>query len=304
MIETRLLRQFIAVAEELHFHRAAERLHMAQPPLSQAIRRLETEIGYPLFERTNRSVRLTPAGVSFLETARHILTSLDEGVARTRRVAKGVDGHLTMTFININPYPSLQRALRRFRHAFPTVEFSMNEATTHEQVLALESGAADIGFIRTPGTTTPSLSYEIIFREPIVVALPTGHRLESSKTIPLEKLRDDAFVTSPRPLGQGFHDQLIRLCQAAGFSPRVAQEARQMQTLIALVSSGFGIALMPASLASASRDDVVFRPIIVNAPDDVRHVDLLMAWNCGKISPVRDRLIEEIRRSMLPVLGN
>jgi DNA-binding transcriptional LysR family regulator len=299
MLETRLLRQFIAVAEELHFHRAAERLHMAQPPLSQAIRRLEAEIGYPLFERTNRSVTLTPAGISFLETARRILLSLDEGVTRTRRVAKGIDGHLTMTFININPYPSLLRALRNFRLASPAVEFTMQEATTREQVLALETGTADIGFMRFPGSTTPSLRYETICREPVIVALPTDHRLASRKTIPLEKLSDDAFVTSPRPLGQGFHDQLIRLCQTAGFSPRMVQEARQMQTLIALVASGFGIALIPASLASAPRDDIVFRPISVDAPDELRHLDLLMAWNSEKVLPVRDRLIDEIRRNMI-----
>ncbi|MET3650245.1 LysR substrate-binding domain-containing protein [Phyllobacterium ifriqiyense] len=304
MIETRLLRQFIAVAEELHFNRAALRLHMAQPPLSQAIRRLEAEVGFNLFERTNRRVALTPAGASFLQTAREILLSLDNGLARTRRVAKGVDGHITMTFINIAPYSSLLRALRTFRGAHPTVEFTMREAPTHEQVKALESGVADIGILRSPGTTTPELCYETIFFEPFVAALPAGHRLQSHDSIPLNALSSESFVASSRALGQGFHDQIISLCQAAGFSPRITQEARRLPTLIALVASGFGVALVPSSLASNARGDVVFRPISVDAPDNIRHLKLLMAWNRGQGSAVRDRLIDEIRGSMGPDASN
>lgn len=295
MIETRLLRQFIAVAEELHFNRAAVRLHMAQPPLSQAIRRLEAEIGFSLFDRTNRSVALTPAGASFLQTARETLLSLEDGVARTRRVAKGVDGHITMTFINIAPYSSLLGALRTFRNAHPTVEFTMREATTHEQIKALEAGVADVGILRSPGTTTPELCYEIIFREGFVAALPAGHPLQSYDSIPLDALSGESFVASSRALGQGFHDQIIRLCQAAGFSPRIVQEARRLQTLIALVASGFGVALLPESLALDGRGDVVFRPIVVDAPDNIRHLELLMAWNGNRALAVRDRLLNEIR---------
>lgn len=299
MIETRLLQQFLAVAEELHFNRAAQRLHMAQPPLSQAIRRLESQIGSPLFVRTNRSVALTPAGSAFLETARRILRSLDEGVAHTRRVAQGVDGHLTLTFINIMPYAPLLRALRSFRIASPGVAFTMKEATTREQVDALERGAADIGFMRAPGTSTPNLRFETILREPIYVALPAGHRLERSASIALASLKDEAFVASPRSLGQGFHDQLVRLCQAAGFLPNVVQQARQLQTVVALVASGFGIALIPASLANETYEDITFRPITADdAPDDLLHLELLMAWNAGQDSPARDRLIEEVRRVM------
>lgn len=298
MIETRLLRQFIAVAEELHFNRAAERLHMAQPPLSQAIRRLESEVGSPLLLRTNRSVSLTPAGVSFLATAKRILLELDEGVAQTRRVAQGLEGHLNVTLINITSYLPLLRALRDFRQESPAVAFTMQEATTHEQVLALESGAADIGFLRTPGTTTPSLCFETILLEPIVVALPAGHRLYAHGVIELTELANEAFVASPRRQGQGFHDQLISLCQTAGFQPRIVQEARQLQTVIALVACGFGIALVPASLALTSRQDIVFRPIEVDAPDDLRHLALLMAWHKDRVSPVRDRLIEEIRSTL------
>jgi len=298
MIETRLLRQFVAVAETLHFNRAAERLHMAQPPLSQAIRRLEGEIGATLFERTNRSVALTPAGAAFLESARRILDALEEGVAHTRRVAQGMDGHLTLTFINIAPYASLLRALRDFRSTHPAVAFTLQEATTHEQVQALEAGRADIGFMRTPGATTPSLRFETLLREPIHAALPATHPLAGNAVVALSALKDEPFVASPRRLGQGFHDQLIQLCQSAGFVPRVAQEARQLQTVVALVAAGFGVALLPASLAQTAGVDVVFRPIAADAPAPLRHLDLLIGWNFERASPVRDRLVDALLQSL------
>jgi len=294
VIETRLLQQFIAVAEELHFNRAAERLHMAQPPLSQAIRKLEGAVGAPLFERTPRSVALTPAGAAFLETARRTVQSLEEGVAQTRRVAQGMEGHLTLTFINIAPYASLLQALRHFRELNPGIAFTMREATTQEQVNALEQGEADIGFMRTPGTTTPHLRMERLLSERICVALPAGHPLAAKAGIDLALLRDEALVASPRTLGKGFHDQLIGLCQTAGFVPDIVQHGRQMQTLIALVAAGFGIALLPASLATETREDVVFRPLQVEAAEDVSRLELFMAWNETRTSAIRDRLIQAI----------
>lgn len=298
MIETRLLQQFVAVAEELHFNRAAERLHMAQPPLSQAIRKLESAVGAPLFVRTNRSVALTPAGVAFLVTARSTLRALEEGVAQTRRVAEGIEGHLTLTFINIAPYAPLLRALRGFRHASPGISFTMVEATTQEQVIALEQGRADIGFMRTPGTSVPHLRLATVSSEPIVVALPAGHRLEEAPTIALELLKNDAFVASPRTLGKGFHDQLLSLCHAAGFVPDIVQHGRQMQTLIALVAAGFGVALLPASLATNARTDVVFRPLQVDASDALSRLDLFMAWNETRASAIRDRLIQAVLQTL------
>jgi len=294
VIETRLLQQFIAVAEELHFNRAAERLHMAQPPLSQAIRKLEGAVGAPLFERTPRSVALTPAGAAFLEPARRTVQSLEEGVAQTRRVAQGMEGHLTLTFINIAPYASLLQALRHFRELNPGIAFTMREATTQEQVNALEQGEADIGFMRTPGTTTPHLRMERLLSERICVALPAGHPLAAKAGIDLALLRDEAFVASPRTLGKGFHDQLIGLCQTAGFVPDIVQHGRQMQTLIAFVAAGFGIALLPASLATETREDVVFRPLQVEAAEDVSRLELFMAWNETRTSAIRDRLIQAI----------
>jgi len=303
MIETRLLQQFVAVAEELHFHRAAQRLHMAQPPLSQAIRRLEQEVGHALFTRTNRSVALTPAGAAFLDTARGLLHGLDDGLARTRRVAEGLEGHLRLTFINIASYAPLLRALRSFREAAPALAFSLNEASTSEQVTALERGDADIGFMRLPGTSSPSLRFEPILRETICVALPAGHALDGAGPLALSALAGETFVASPRGLGQGYYDQLVALCQSAGFTPSIRQHARRLQTVVALVASGFGVALVPASMAQAGQDAVVFRPVVCDAPPSLQQLELLMAWDPRRQAPIRDRFIAAIRERMRPAAG-
>ena len=198
MIETRLLRQFIAVAEELNFRRAAERLHMAQPPLSQAILRLEEALGYPVFERTNRKVSLTPAGTAFLATARQLLASLEEGVAAARRVAQGIEGHLRLSFIHITPYAHVLNALRALRAASPAVQFSLREASTQQQVEWLEAGQVDIALLRAPGRSTPGLRFERLSGEDIVIALPSDHRCAGQARVDLLDLAGDDFVASPR----------------------------------------------------------------------------------------------------------
>jgi len=154
--------------------------------------------------------------------------------------------------------------------------------------------------MRTPGTTTPHLRMERLLSEPICVALPAGHRLAAEPGIHLASLKEEAFVASPRSLGKGFHDQLISLCQAAGFVPDIVQQGRQMQTLIALVSAGFGIALLPASLAMEAREDVVFRPLQVDAPEEASRLDLLMAWNETRPSAIRDRLLQAVLQTRSP----
>ena len=297
MIETRLLRQFIAVAEELNFRRAAERLHMAQPPLSQAILRLEEVLGYPVFERTNRKVALTPAGGTFLVTARQVLASLEEGVAATRRVAQGIEGHLRLSFIHITPYAHVLNALRAFRAASPAVQFTLREASTQEQVEWLETGQVDIALLRTPGRSTPGLRFERLSGEDIVVALPLAHRCAGQARVDLADLALEDFVASPRDLGQGFHDQLASLCLHAGFVPRVAQQARRLQTVLGLVAAGFGVALLPASLAASLPPGVAMLPLHGAAPAPLRQLDLYMAWDPRRASPVRERLLAQLRLS-------
>jgi DNA-binding transcriptional LysR family regulator len=297
MIETRLLRQFIAVAEELNFRRAADRLHMAQPPLSQAILRLEEALGYVVFERSNRKVSLSPAGAAFLVTARRVLASLEEGVAAGRRVAQGIEGHLRLGFIHITPYAHVLDALRQFRATSPAVQLSLCEASTQEQVEALEAGTVDIGILRAPGRSTPGLRFERLSGEDIVVALPAGHRCAGMVRVDLATLADDDFVASPRALGQGFHDQLASLCLHAGFVPNVVQQARRLQTVLGLVAAGFGVALLPASLAASMPAGVLMLPIDSGAPEALRQLDLYMAWDPLRISPVRERLLAQLRLS-------
>lgn len=297
MIETRLLRQFIAVAEELHFRRAAERLHMAQPPLSQAILRLEDLLGYPVFERSNRKVSLTPAGDAFLATARQVLVSLEEGVAATRRVAQGIEGHLRLSFIHITPYAHVLHALRAFRLASPAVQLTLREASTQQQVEWLEKGEVDIALLRAPGRSTPGLRFERLSGEDIVIALPSGHRCAGQARVDLAELAGDDFVASPRALGQGFHDQLASLCLHAGFVPHVVQQARRLQTVLGLVAAGFGVALLPASLGACAPAGVVMLPLASSAPAPLCQLDLYMAWDPQRTSPVRERLLAQLRLS-------
>lgn len=297
MIETRLLRQFIAVAEELNFRRAAERLHMAQPPLSQAILRLEQHLGYPVFERSNRKVSLTAAGTAFLATARQVLTSLEEGVAKARRVAQGSAGHLRLGFIQITPYAHVLDALRRFRLDFPEVHLTLREAPTQELVELLEAGQLDVALLRAPGRSTPALAFERLSGEAIMAALPAGHRLAGRPVVALSELQDDDFVASPRALGQGFHDQLASLCLHAGFVPNVVQQARRLQTVAGLVAAGFGVALLPASLAATLPGGAVMLPLITDAPEQLTRLDLSMAWNAQQALPVRERLLAQLRLS-------
>ncbi|MEW6645511.1 MAG: LysR family transcriptional regulator [Pseudomonadota bacterium] len=287
MIETRLLRQFVAVAEELHFHRAAQRLNMAQPPLSQAIRRLEDELRVPLFTRSRRAVTLTPAGVAFLETARRTLAQLTEGADHARRVAAGVAGRLAITFLESAAYDLLPGVLRAFRARYPDVELTLQEATSAEQVEALRDGAADVGLMRWPGVPTPGLAFERLAQEPIVVALPDDHPLARLRAVPLARLAGDSFIASPRDKGAGFYDQIIGLCRLAGFSPRIVQEARQMPTIAGLVAGGLGVALVPGALMRGRRDGVTFRPLAIDAPRSMTHLDLVAGFVGARPQPVR-----------------
>lgn len=292
MIETRLLRQFIAVAEELHFRRAAERLHMAQPPLSQAILRLEEALGYPVFERTNRKLSLTPAGDAFLATARQVLASLEEGVAATRRVAQGIEGHLRLSSIHITPYAHVLQGLRAFRLASPAVQLTLREASTQQQVEWLEKGEVDIALLRAPGRSTPGLRFECLSGEDILVALPLNHRCAGQARVDLADLADDDFVASPRALGQGFHDQLASLCLHAGFVPHVVQQARRLQTVLGQHARRRGHAAAGKQRARAAAPA---RPVHGVGP--AAHVSRARAA-AGAAAAVRPSMRLKLRRSI------
>lgn len=296
MIETRLLHQFVVLAEELHFHRAAERLHMAQPPLTQAVRKLEEKVGARLFTRSNRHVALTEAGVAFLETAKACLANLEQGALRARRIEAGLTGRLAITFVGTARRDLVPLALRTFRFRFPDVELILREATTAKQIETLRGKQADIGFMRWPGGPADDIHFERIEREPVLAALPDDHPLATGAAIRLEQLAGEGFIMTPRNEGVSFHDQLIALCRHEGFEPRIAQEACEMQTVVGLVAGGLGVALVPASACEENRKGVVFCPIITAAPDELSHMDMVLGWRADIASPIRDSFVEVVRQ--------
>lgn len=292
MIETRLLRQFIAVAEELHFHKAAIRLHMAQPPLSQAINRLEGKLGFSLFTRSKRGVKLTPAGGVFLDAAYSTLNELERGIEHARQVAEGIAGKLTVTAVSITYYASLLSSLRRFRETIPKVQLVIKEMPSASQAKAIVSGEADIAFMRKLPIAAQNVESRLLLDEQIVMALPADHSKADAGQIDLRDFAGEDFVFTPQALGSGYHSQLIALCEAAGFYPRVVQEAAQLHTLIGLVACGFGVALVPESIAnSIMRDKVVFRRIgpVGAAPNPA--IGLYLSWNTDNQSPLLDSFI-------------
>lgn len=292
MIETRLLRQFIAVAEELNFNKAAIRLHMAQPPLSQAINRLEDKLGFSLFTRNKRGVKLTPAGDAFLNTAYSTLKELELGIEHALQVSQGIAGKLTVTALSIAYYESLLSTLRQFRESYPKVQLIIKEMPSSSQARAIVSGEADIAFMRKLPISAQNVESRLLLDEEIVIALPADHPKAKEGRIDLRDFAGEDFVFTPQALGIGYHSQLIALCEAAGFYPRVAQEAAQIQTLIGLVACGFGVALVPESIAgSIMRDKVLFRRInpVTASPNPA--IGLYMSWNTDNQSPLMDSFI-------------
>jgi len=280
-VELRHLRYFVAVAEELHFGRAAERLQMAQPPLSQQIRKLEEELSVQLFYRTKRRVQLTAAGQVFLEQAQLMLAQAEQAIKAAQRADQGELGRLVIGFVASACYDVLPDILRVYRERFPDVSLVLRELTTTQQVHALLNGRINIGFIRPP-VHHEALEVETILREPFLVALPENHSLASQAEIPLKALSKESFVLFPRHLGPGFYDQVVSLCQQAGFSPDVSQEAIEMQTIVSLVAAGFGVSLVPASLQNLRRVGVIYRRIQGATPV----AELAMIWQKKASLPV------------------
>jgi DNA-binding transcriptional LysR family regulator len=265
MIELRHLRYFMMVAEELHFGRAAERLHMAQPPLSLQIRQLETRLGFQLFYRTQRSVVITEAGQVFLEECQKIFWQLEQAIRSGQQVSRGELGQLAIAFVSSAAYNVLPSILRSFRAAVPQVSLELHELTTDQQLRWMREGRIDVGFVRPP-IEDEAFAWTTIFQEPLVVALPEAHALAANLQVDLPMLAGEAFILFPRLLAPGLYDQIISLCQQGGFSPNVVQEAIQMQTIISLVAAEMGIAIVPISLQNLQRTGVVYRAFVEVTP--------------------------------------
>jgi DNA-binding transcriptional LysR family regulator len=264
-MELRHLRYFIAVAEEGHITRAAERLGMQQPPLSQQIRLLERELNVLLFRRKPRGVELTDAGRAFLIDARGILAQIDHAFATTRRTARGEQGRIAIGFTSSAPFhPYVPRVIRAFREAFPLVSLTLEESGTTELILDLREERVDAAFIRTPVADPSGLTVEPLLEEAMIVALPAQHALAEikEKGVALQRLAGETFIVYRRHTGPGLYDAIIAACHAAGFSPVVGQEAPRIVSTLNLVAAGLGLSLVPASLQRMHMDGVTSRPLI------------------------------------------
>jgi DNA-binding transcriptional LysR family regulator len=260
-MELRQLRYFVAVAEELHFRRAAARLHISQPPLSQQIRALEDELGFGLLVRTRRRVELTPAGAAFLRDARTVLGELEGAVATARRIDAGQSGRLRINFVGSALFSIVPRMVERFRRSRPGVEIELHERATLEQLRAVRAGMADVGLVRPPIERDVGLRIETVLRERTVAALPTAHALAALRRVPLRRLAAEPLVLFPREQAPGFHDLLIDSLAGADSVPRVIQYAPEMLTIIGLVAAGTGVSLVPESVQRLALDGVTYRPV-------------------------------------------
>lgn len=262
-MDLRQLRQFVAVAETLHFGRAAQALAMAQPPLSRAIRGLEDDLGVVLFERSRKKVLLSAGGQALLPEARAVLAAAKRLVESAQGVIAGERGEFTLAFVSIVDYSFLPDLLRRFTVGNPGVRLYLREATSDLQLVELQSGRVDAGILLgplPPVEATETLTYQRLSTERLVLALPTGHVLaKKAGPAALAKCAGDAFISFPRHVAPRLHDSIMGSCADAGFAPRVMQEAIQMQTIISLVSAGMGIALVPESIMRLRRGGVTYR---------------------------------------------
>jgi DNA-binding transcriptional LysR family regulator len=296
-MELRHLRYFIAVAEEGHITRAAERLGIQQPPLSQQIRALESEMDVQLFRRRPRGVELTEAGRIFLDEARAVLGQIDHALATTRRTARGEQGRVAVGFTSSASFhPFVPRAIRSFREAHKLVSLALEESGTAELVAALKDGAIDAAFVRSAVGDPTGIDFTPLLEEEMLAALPTGHALAPMQgkdaPLPLAALAGETFILYRRPVGPGLHDTIIAACHRAGFSPVVGQEAPRMLSTLSLVAAGLGVTIVPASMQRLHLDDVVYRRL----KDAQLSAPLSLACRSGETSAAVRRFAELVQR--------
>jgi DNA-binding transcriptional LysR family regulator len=292
-VELRQLRYFLAIAEEGNFSRAAKRLHVSQPPLSTQIKNLEDELGVRLLERTNRGVSLTAAGAVFFEETRAVLARLEHAKSKAVRADRGDAGMLSVGFVSIADYGVLPPALKTFRASFPLIDVHLHELTTDAQIRELRAVRLDLGIGLGP-VDEPDLEFERLLREELVLAAPAAHpAMKSNGAVDLRMLSKESFIVPPRELAPGLYDLTISRCRASGFVPRITQHARQMQTVIGLVSSGMGVALVPSSVRNLKRTGVQYRPLRGKAA----LVELGIVRLRNVDNPAREHFVEVLRQA-------
>lgn len=291
MIELRQFKQFIAVAEELSFRRAAERLNMAQPPLTATIKRIEDEVGAVLIERTNRIERLTEAGHVFLEEARKTVNQAERAMLAAHRAGAGLSGMLRVTFVASAAREILPSILLRFREHYPAVKLELREAMTTQQLASLANNESDLGFVIPPLQDADNLTIEVIARNRLVAALPEGHLLAKADQVTLADMSEESWILFAARQGPGLHRIIHAACNKAGFSPKIGQEAPQMDTIASLVAGGMGVALVSKALASGGRKGVVFRDL--TGPGTPVEFELAIAY--AHSSPILNAFVAATR---------
>lgn len=291
-MELRHLRYFMAVAETCHFSRAAERLHIAQPALSQAIRQLESELGTPLFERTTRQVSLTPAGEFFLAEARRIFDTVDSGVRGVKKIA---DGHLGLVRLGLTgtaTFSHLPRIARAVKDGLPGIELEIHtDLLNPAQCDALRGGALDLGVLRPPAVGE-GIELRTLDTEPLVLALPERHPFAGQAVVPAPRLRGEDFIMYATP-GSGVNDAVMRVCRAAGFTPHRTHAAQSTAVLLALVAAGLGVAIVPAGVRSIPLAGVAFRDLL-----DAGTIDLALAWRSEDSNPAVAAVVATIEAGL------
>jgi len=289
-MELRHLRYFVAVAEELHFGRAARRVHMAQPPLSQQIRVFEGELGVKLFHRTSRRVELTGEGRTLLSHARLVLAQADRAIQAVQAAARGDTGRLAVGFVTSAMYAQVPAILREFHHRHPRAELGCFEMRLVRQVEALRQREIDVGFVRVP-VREPGIASVLLSKEPLVLVLPAEHPRASVRRARLSDFGAETFITVSRAGAPAFHDVLMEACRQAGFVPRVEHEVGEVQTVLALVAAGLGVALVPASLRHMARPGAVY----IDLGPRTGEVPLELIWRKESPQPLVDAFIAAAR---------
>ncbi len=290
-IELRQLHYFVAVAEELHFGRAATKLNMTQPPLSQAIQGLEAQLGAQLFARTTRHIALSGAGQALLPEAKRLLAQAQALPDLVQAAALGKTGELALAFISVADYSVLPPALRQFTSAYPQVKLHLREATSDQQYELLAQSDIDLGFLipPIPAQLQHRLTYRKLGSEALMMAIPASEAQRKSKNN-LATYKDLPLILFPRKIAPALHDTILACFRDAGLTPRISQEAIQMQTIIALVSANLGMALVPASMSNLKRDGVVYLPLKTSTAT----LEIGVAWRKDDNSPVLHAFLNQL----------
>ncbi len=298
-MELRHLRYFIALAEELHFGRAAARLHITQPPLSRQLKELEKELEVVLLARNNKVVKLTEPGRIFLEHARHLQEILDRAIKLTRKAHRGEFGRLAIGYLGGAAFHLLPNVLRHFRENHPDVELALHGMITSEQLEALLKGSIDVGIMR-PTSSLHEYKSELILREPFVVALPIEHRLARRRDIHIRNLAQEKFVMLPATPSGGLYRKIMELCLQAKLEPKIVQVATEIRSVVGLVGAGIGISIVPSSVQRMNISNVVYRRL-----RGVRsYAEMVMVWREDGETPVVAqflRTVREVAASLKPL---